>query len=93
MKMDDELMRRIQELGSAINEALSESSQIARAIKNIQDAGYDVVLVLEATVGFKKREKPAEPERSVNEPAVTTQDLKFLRSLKIDVTNWLKGRF
>ena len=53
----------MQELGSAINESLSDSDRIAAAIGEIKRAGYDVFLVLEATIGFNKREDAGdEPE-------------------------------
>lgn len=82
----------MKELGEAINESLSESEQIAEAIAKIKAGGYDVFLVLEATIGFNKRdEQPAaaskpslvtarksEPEFKVN-----AQDVKFLKSLRI----------
>jgi hypothetical protein len=45
----------MQELGSAINESLSDSDRIAAAIGEIKRSGYDVFLVLEATIGFNKR--------------------------------------
>ena len=54
--MDDRLKQLMQELGNAINESLSESEAIAAAIGEIKAAGYDVFLVLEATIGFNKRE-------------------------------------
>ena len=46
----------MQELGNAINESLSDSDRIAAAIGEIKRTGYDVFLVLEATIGFNKRE-------------------------------------
>lgn len=52
----------MQELGSAINESLSDSDRIASAIGEIKRAGYDVFLVLEATIGFNKREEGAESD-------------------------------
>ncbi len=54
--MDDRLKELMQELGTAINESLSDSDRIAEAIGEIKRAGYDVFLVLEATIGFNKRE-------------------------------------
>lgn len=45
----------MQDLGNAINESLSDSDGISGAIGEIRDAGYDVFLVLEATIGFNKR--------------------------------------
>ena len=46
----------MQELGQAINESLSDSERIAGAIGEIRRSGYDVFLVLEATIGFNKRD-------------------------------------
>ncbi len=53
----------MQELGNAINESLSDSDRIAAAIGEIKRAGYDVFLVLEATIGFNKREDAAGEEQ------------------------------
>ena len=54
--MEEPLKRLMQELGNAINDSLSESDRIAEAIGEIKKAGYDVFLVLEATIGFNRRE-------------------------------------
>src|SRR5580692_9533563 len=54
--LEDRLKELMQELGNAINESLSDSDRIAAAIGEIKRAGYDVFLVLEATIGFNKRE-------------------------------------
>jgi hypothetical protein len=87
----------MQELGNAINETLSDSDRIAEAIGEIKRAGYDVFLVLEATIGFNKRDEEggeASDETETETPRtfeatgkikLTTQDHKFLRALKIAV--------
>lgn len=80
----------MKELGGAINESLSESDRIAQAISNIKSAGYDVFLVLEATIGFNKREDESEaldsPKTSIETNVrFTSQDAKFLKELKITV--------
>ena len=54
--MEERLKSLMQDLGNAINESLSDSERIAEAIGEIKRAGYDVFLVLEATIGFNKRE-------------------------------------
>lgn len=54
--VDDRLKELMQELGNAINESLSDSDRIAAAIGEIKGAGYDVFLVLEATIGFNRRD-------------------------------------
>ena len=95
--LDDRLKELMQELGNAINESLSDSDRIAGAIGEIKRAGYDVFLVLEATIGFNKREDEdeetegremdAEPvhRESAGKIRLTTQDHKFLRALKISI--------
>jgi hypothetical protein len=94
--LDDRLKELMQELGNAINESLSDSDRIAGAIGEIKRAGYDVFLVLEATIGFNKRdedeeveagEMDAEPvhQESAGKIRLTTQDHKFLRALKISI--------
>jgi len=99
--LEDRLRDLMQELGNAINESLSDSDRIAAAIGEIKRAGYDVFLVLEATIGFNKRteedendeteetvELEAQPEttrRRVGKIKLTSQDQKFLRALKIAI--------
>lgn len=78
----------MQELGEAINESISDSDQIAEVIAKIKTGGYDVFLVLEATIGFNRRddETPSASESdSTREPElkVNPQDVKFLKSLRI----------
>lgn len=96
--MDDRLKELMQELGNAINESLSDSERIAASIGEIKQAGYDVFLVLEATIGFNKRDENEDEEddsmeadsevqefQSGNKIKWTSQDHKFLRALKIAV--------
>jgi len=86
----------MQDLGNAINDSLSDSERIAEAIGEIKRAGYDVFLVLEATIGFNKREdgEDGSNEDSTGEPQeitttgkvrFTTQDQRFLKALRIAV--------
>jgi hypothetical protein len=94
--VEERLKSLMQDLGNAINESLSDSERIAEAIGEIKRAGYDVFLVLEATIGFNKREEGEEPE--IEEEPVeaseeiangrvrfTSQDQRFLKALRIAV--------
>ena len=92
LQIDDKLKGLIKELGDAINGALSQSVEINAAIQNVRDAGYEVVLALEATIGFNKKPgsenseaEPADPVAIDAKLRVTSQDLKFLQSLKISI--------
>ena len=89
--VDKRLKNMMKELGDAINNSLSDSDEIAEVISRIKAGGYDVFVVLEATIGFNQQDDDgdqtasAEPELSSAEFEVTSQDLKFLKSLRISV--------
>lgn len=95
--MEERLKSLMQDLGNAINESLSDSERIAEAIGEIKRAGYDVFLVLEATIGFNKRDEEdaagseedvlSEPQEIETRGKVrfTTQDHRFLKALRITV--------
>ena len=91
----EDVKRMVQDLGTTIQRTLAESPQIAHCLNRIRAEGYEVSLVLEATIGFNKagsreatevstfdfRVEKTEPTR----PKMTPIDEKFLRSLKISV--------
>lgn len=91
--LDDNLKELMKDLGAAINETLSNSEKISEAIAKIRAAGYDVFLVLEATIGFNRRqqegsaemEESGEYDHAQTRLNITSQDLKFLKSLKISI--------
>lgn len=103
MELDDNLKQLMKELGMAINESLSESEPISEAIANIRGAGYDVFLVLEATIGFNKRREGDSRDESEDEgPAhripiqsgelrLTPRDAEFLKLLRISLGKEQKG--
>ena len=90
--MEEKLKELMQELGNAINESLSDSDRIAAAIGEIKRAGYDVFLVLEATIGFNKREETGEYESDEAEGGAAESEApppkrKFESTGKIKLTS------
>lgn len=90
--MDPQLKQLMKELGDAINESLSDSEQISEVVSRIKEGGYDIFLVLEATIGVSKQgEKSSDKTSLVStmstnpEFKVNDQDMKFLRSLRIKI--------
>lgn len=81
MQLDDQLKNLLRELGHAINDTVSESDRITGAIAGVRAHGYDIVLKLDATIGLAKRDG-ATPEAAAK---LTTQDRRFLESLRIQV--------
>lgn len=90
--LDDNLKQLMKELGAAISDTLSNSEKISEAIAKIRGSGYDVFLVLEATIGFNRRQEEPRTEPSFSKSFkgetklnITSQDVKFLKSLKIRI--------
>ncbi len=80
--MDEKLKVLMQELGNAINESLSDSDRIAAAIGEIRRAGYDVFLVLEATIGFNKREEAEASEEGETQESEVEEKPKRTREFE-----------
>ncbi|MGA3125262.1 MAG: hypothetical protein ABSD13_00980 [Candidatus Korobacteraceae bacterium] len=87
--MDQKLEKLIKQLGEAINDSISGSEQIAEVISRIKSGGFDVFVIVEATVGFNKPD--AESPRAVSsspselELCINPQDVQFLESLRISI--------
>jgi hypothetical protein len=85
------LRELIQQLGEAIHESVIESEQIAGVVQDIRKHGFDVLLMLEATIGLNevgaKNADSAEAGEEVEGEAgaFTQNDLHFLKSLRISV--------
>jgi hypothetical protein len=78
----------IQKLGEAIHETVSESEDIAVVVKDIREQGFDVLLMLEATIGLNEVEADSEETADASEELegpFTNSDLSFLKSLRISI--------
>jgi hypothetical protein len=83
------LRELIQQLGEAIHESVIESEQIAGVVQDIRKHGFDVLLMLEATIGLNevtaKDSDEAETGSDTGEGPFTKKDRDFLASLRISV--------
>lgn len=94
--MNQQVKKLIQKLGEAIHESVSESEDIAGVVKNIREQGFDVLLMLEATIGLNEvqadeAESSEETDEPVGEGPFTTNDLTFLKSLRISMSEEAAG--
>ena len=87
--LNQKVKHLIQKLGEAIHESVSESENIAGVVQNIREQGFDVLLMLEATIGLNEvdeseadENEAAEVEDHVDGP-FTHNDVSFLKSLRI----------
>lgn len=88
--MTSRLRELIQQLGEAIHESVIESEQIAGVVQDIRRHGFDVLLMLEATIGLNEVSKESEETDGAQEGSedggpFTRNDVNFLRSLRISV--------
>ena len=91
---DDQLRRVVQNLEKSIEQAIASSPQVEECLTRIRDQGFEVSLVLQATLAFapmgeldpKQVEEVAGIlDESDAQFRMSTLDRKFLRSLKIAV--------
>lgn len=97
--MDEKIKQLLQELGTAINESISSSDDVNQHIQRIRDEGYDLYVVLDATIGLNKQDETdddgeitvaTEPPQEV-QFRINVNDLSLLRSLGIDPTRKVRG--
>jgi hypothetical protein len=93
--LNAKLRKLVQQLGEAIHETVSESEHIAGVVQDIRKQGFDVLLMLEATIGLNELEQQpgamleaghgAGKEEVHEGKAFSSQDVHFLRSLRIAI--------
>ena len=100
--MDDKIKQLLRELGSAINDSISSSEDVNEHIQRIRDEGYNLYVVLDATIGLNRigeeEETPSpapagmlvKSDREV-QFRINVNDLALLRALGIDPTRKVRG--
>src|SRR3954447_18813123 len=101
--MDDKIKQLLRDLGNAINESISASDDVNEHIQRIRDEGYNLYVVLDATIGLNRLgdedETPApdpgagmlvKSDREV-QFRIDVNDLALLRALGIDPTRKVRG--
>jgi hypothetical protein len=102
--VDDKIKQLLKDLGSAINESISSSEDVNERIQKIRDEGYNLYVVLDATIGLNREGE--EPPESQGAPGtgelevksstevqfrINVNDLNLLRSLGIDPTRKVRS--
>ena len=89
-KVNQKVKNLIQKLGEAIHESVSESEDIAGVVKDIRAQGFDVLLMLEATIGLNEIDnddaEASDTAEGTAEGPFTHNDLSFLKSLRISLS-------
>lgn len=104
--MDEKIKQLLKDLGEAINESISGSEDVNEHIQRIKNEGYNLYVVLDATIGLDREDgSPAEPAKESQAPGmevatvrrdvqfrIDVNDLNFLRSVGIDPTRKAKAQ-
>jgi hypothetical protein len=96
VNLNQKVRKLVQKLGEAIHASVSESEYIAGVVQDIRKQGFDVLLMLEATIGLNEvaeqqpaatqgSSKAAGAEETGGDRTFTAQDLHFLKSLRIAI--------
>ena len=85
MEIDDRAKEIVQELGTAINESVENSTKVAEAIERLRDAGYEMELTLRLEIGLRPNAGDEESEDDEGALTLTDEDLQVLQRMKIRI--------
>jgi hypothetical protein len=100
LNLDDEAKELVKELGAAINRAIERSAEVAQAIENLREAGYETELSLRLQIGMRHLgatdEEDSETDHQTDEAEfettatleLTEEDRRTLRRMKIRVDDF-----
>ena len=85
MEMDDYTKRLAEEVGTAINESVQNSANVAAAIDRLREAGFEMELTLRLEIGLRPQRENREETGTAEGFELTEDDLRVLRSMKIKI--------
>jgi hypothetical protein len=98
--VDDKIKQLLRDLGNAINESISASDDVNQQIQRIRDEGYNLYVVLDATIGLNKQDEEEQTEsrgeltvKSDKDVSfrINVNDLALLRAIGIDPTRKVRS--
>ena len=84
MEIDDEAKEIVRDIGTAINESVENSPQVAEAIERLRDAGYEMELTLRLEIGLRPHTSEGEGEGETSLD-LTAEDVQVLQRMKIRI--------
>jgi hypothetical protein len=84
LEINDEAKQIVHELGTAINSAVEQSTEVAEAIERLREAGYEMELTLRLEIALREHEEETvEQQEAALE--LTDEDMRTLRRMKIRI--------
>ena len=85
MELDDYVKQLAEQVGTAINESVQESSSVAAAIERLREAGFDMELTLKLEIGLRPQHGDQEKGESAGSLELTAEDMRILQAMKIKI--------
>lgn len=85
LDINDEAKEIVQEIGSAINQAVERSPEVAEAIERLREAGYEMELTLRLEIGLRALDEEGETPDAGTSLDLTDDDRNTLRSMRIRI--------
>ena len=84
MEIDDDTRQIVHEIGSAINDSIENSPQVANAIERLREAGYEMELTLRLELGLRPHSANEDAEAG-SDLELTDEDVRVLQRMKIRI--------
>ncbi len=83
--MDEETKRLAEQVGTAINESVQDSANVAAAIERLREAGFEMELTLRLEIGLRPHRDDESTEAEPGSLDFTEEDLRVLQAMKIKI--------
>jgi hypothetical protein len=85
LELDDYVKQLAEQVGTAINESVQESSSVAAAIERLREAGFDMELTLRLEIGLRPQHGEQDKGESPGSLELTDEDVRILQAMKIKI--------
>jgi hypothetical protein len=86
LDIDDQAKEIVQEIGTAINESVENSTKVAEAIERLRNAGYEMELTLRLEIGLRPNASDSDADDEAGSAlSLTDEDLQVLQRMKIRI--------
>jgi hypothetical protein len=83
LELDDYVKELAEQVGTAINESVQDSANVAAAIERLREAGFEMELTLKLEIGLRPSGETDGEQGDSGALDLTEEDLRILRSMKI----------
>lgn len=83
MELNNHSKDAVRQLGESINKAIEASENVAKAIENLRELGYEPNLMLKLEIGLQEVDNESETFHDEVDLDLTDEDMRTLQRMKI----------